>query len=98
MSVIKRHIEDDDAKRATAVFILTKVGILKSCDSHDDVIYQSGVGDIQEAYKFGNAHWADFSSLFKDRRELTDKILEISRDADYGNDGCEACRSQWKKD
>jgi len=99
MGIVKRHIESEESKRAIAVGLLLKAGVLANCERHEDIIFQAGGSDnMVEAYKLANATWADHSTAFKDRREMTDIMLAESKNGDYANDGCENCRAQMDKD
>ncbi len=98
MSSVKRHIEEEESKRQVAVGLLLEVGILENCERHEEIVFQSGAGDIEDAYKLANTKWADHSGIFTDRREMTDLILAESENGDYANDGCEICREQRTKD
>lgn len=98
MSSVKRHMEEEESKHQVAVRLLLEVGILENCERHEEIVFQSGAGDIKDAYKLANTKWAEYSGIFTDRREMTDLILAESQNGDYANDGCEICRGQQAKD
>lgn len=99
MSITKRHMEEEESKNQFGVNILIEAGILEKCDGHEEIIFQSGDNNIQNAYKLANSKWeTHYSSIFQTRREMTDAILAASKNSDYANDGCEICRSRMDND
>lgn len=100
MSSVKHAMENDDNKRMVAVNLLIQSGYLKTCDVHDNITYTvGGKDDVEKAYRLGNSLWdSELKGSFKTRREMTDAVQRESKNPDYGNDGCEHCRSFMAKD
>lgn len=98
MSQAKRQLEEEQEQREVTVDLLIKAGVLKRCESHEEVVFSTGEGELETAYKMGNAGWSSYSQTFKSRRDMTDKILAMSTDVDYANDKCEQCESRYQRD
>lgn len=100
MSQVQRQMDEQNEKHAAAVDLLKRVGYLETCENHDEITFTVG-GDenVTEAYKLGNTQWeSSLKTVFKDRREMTDRVKAVSEDSDYANDGCEICRGHMSGD
>jgi thermostable 8-oxoguanine DNA glycosylase len=89
MSMVKRHMEQVEARRERATAIAIKAGVLKVCEFHEDVVYETGE-DVVEAYKRGNARYDKDSlgKIFESRTDMTDYIKEVVEEA---ADECWSC-------
>jgi len=89
MGVMKRMMEDHEAKWETGIWTALEAGVLGQCQFHDDAIYE-GSEDITEAYKLGNAKFTsgELSGVFDNRREMTDTIKEV---VDHPAEECPFC-------
>jgi hypothetical protein len=91
MSGTKRMMDEEDQKREAAVGLMIAMGYLKRCPIHDEIIFTTGEKEPVDAYKFGNTHWARYSSEFESSRDMTDHIKAVSEDGDYMGDECALC-------
>jgi hypothetical protein len=53
------------------VDLLLEVGILENCERHATIIFQSGAGDIEGAYKLANSKWTEYRGISNERQKMT---------------------------
>lgn len=98
MSAIKRLQEENEQKRQVAIDIATQVGLLTTCDYHDDEVYDPGENNYDEAYKLANSLITKKDPLVAvfegNRKELADLIKDITNE--FG-DECSLC-AKWKEE
>lgn len=70
MSIIKRHMEDQQDKFNVATNIAIEAGVLERCEYCEATVFQ-GDEDIEEAYKLGNTQFSKgkFEGFFESRSE-----------------------------
>lgn len=93
MGIIKRTIEEQNAKLEAARQIAVDAGVIDTCEYHSDV-YIEGREDIESAYKLGNVRFTqgELAGVFESRREMTDLILEAFNDS---GEECYTC-ARWR--
>ena len=73
MSLVKRQMEQNEAKRTAALGIAIEAGVLQSCAIHEDTII-GGSDEVEEAYDLGDDKFADGS--LKDVFDSPDEMKE----------------------
>ncbi|HGG8930515.1 hypothetical protein INF61_16125 [Enterobacter cloacae complex sp. P18RS] len=99
MSIVKRHMENEQDKFNVATDIAISAGVLERCERCDATVYQ-GSEDIEEAYKLGNTKFSkgEFGNLFSSRREMTDAIKAAVESGDHAEDCCHYCSDKMRDD
>ena len=72
MSGAKRIIEAAAAKRSAATAIAVSAKVLRRCEFHEDMFLVNPAGDIQNAYRVGNAKFSanELGNTFDSRRDM----------------------------
>lgn len=89
----KRMMEEEDHKRQVATQIALEAGALKTCDVHEDWIYE-GDQEIESAYRLGNSKYSagKLEGVFKNPKEMTDYIKDVVEN--YPSEICPSCSKQ----
>lgn len=95
MSIIKRHMEDQQDKFNVATDIAIEAGVLERCEYCEATVFQGGE-DIEEAYKLGNTKFTkgEFDGFFKSRTEMTDAIKDAVESGDHAAECCFYCHEK----
>ncbi|HBT0399322.1 TPA: hypothetical protein MA053_002474 [Klebsiella pneumoniae] len=99
MSIIKRHMEDQQDKFNVATNIAIEAGVLERCEYCEATVFQ-GDEDIEEAYKLGNTQFSKgkFEGFFESRREMTDAIKDAVESGDHAAECCFHCHDKMHGD
>lgn len=83
-------LEEQEARRSAAIGIALAAKALRRCEYHDDIILDCG-GDIQGAYKLGNARFSagKLKGIFESPRQMTDAIKAAVEE--HGLEDCPLC-------
>ncbi|MCH8029595.1 MAG: hypothetical protein IH874_06665 [Candidatus Dadabacteria bacterium] len=78
MGGVKRLMEEQEGKQNVAIQIALEAGVLKSCEYHEDFIFDTGK-DILNAYMLANAKYTEdhYIDVFNNRKEMTDFIKDV---------------------
>lgn len=93
MSRIKRHMEEQEARRQEALDVCISAGTIEECEFHDG-IYFSGETEVEEAYKLANSRITKGEITLSDgmtRKDFTDIVKSVHDDnsASYNCSICE---------
>ena len=96
MGLAKRQMEEDEGKRQLAISIATEVGVLTTCEFHEEIILR-GDEDIEKAYRLGNTMFSSgkIKDAFSSRSEMTDCIKQVVEE--NPSHECSYC-DKWNKD
>jgi hypothetical protein len=81
MSMMKARIEMEERQRMEAEEILVEANALERCRQHGEV-FDRGVVDLEPAYRYANSKFSRGEvSGFRDRREMTDAMKAVHKEA-----------------
>ncbi|MGH2637902.1 MAG: hypothetical protein ACRDF4_01230 [Rhabdochlamydiaceae bacterium] len=94
MGVLKREMDENDAKRAVAISICLEAGTLDQCDDHEELSDATGSGDTTAARELATKKWEDGAlkvlKAFDSLDELLQWIEQVS--GDNVSDACPSCQ------
>ena len=93
MGAAKLRMMELEEQREVAKQICVDAGVLLRCPYHDEV-HDNLLGENTPAYRLGNYRFSngDYGDIFSDRRDMTDAIDWVVRDAPLECPGCDRLR------
>jgi hypothetical protein len=88
MGSTKRLVEQEDDRGQCALKILLRTKVIEECEHHPGT-YLEGKEDMEAAYRYGNAHWAEYEKVFGERRTMTDYLKDTATDSGSECYSCE---------